>query len=40
VAVSRIGEIQSESGLRVRWPDGSTSPWATSGFDHFASNAR
>lgn len=40
VAVSRIGEIQPEAGLRVRWPDGSTSPWAARGFDHFASDAR
>ena len=40
VAVSRIGEIQPGSGLRVRWPDGGTSPWAPRGFDHFASDAR
>jgi thiamine-monophosphate kinase len=40
VAVSRIGEIQGEAGLRVRWPDGSVSPWAARGFDHFASDER
>jgi len=40
VAVSRIGETQPEAGLRVRWPDGSTSPWTTRGFDHFASDTR
>jgi thiamine-monophosphate kinase len=39
VAVSRVGEIQSESGLRVRWPDGVVTPWAARGFDHFASDA-
>jgi thiamine-monophosphate kinase len=38
VAVSRIGEVQAESGLRVRWLDGSISPWSTRGFDHFASD--
>ncbi|HEU5297554.1 MAG TPA: thiamine-phosphate kinase [Burkholderiaceae bacterium] len=37
VAVSRIGEVQAETGLRVRWPDGTISAWATRGFDHFAS---
>ena len=40
VAVSRIGEIQGEAGLRVRWPDGGVSPWSARGFDHFASDAR
>lgn len=40
VAVSRIGELRSEAGLRVRWPDGSVSPWAARGFDHFASTDR
>jgi thiamine-monophosphate kinase len=40
VAVSRIGEIQGEGGLRVCWPDGSVSPWAARGFDHFASDER
>jgi thiamine-monophosphate kinase len=40
VAVSRIGEIRGEDGLRVRWPDGSVSPWTTRGFDHFAGDAR
>ena len=39
VAVSRIGEIQGDAGLRVRWPDGGVSPWAARGFDHFASDA-
>jgi hypothetical protein len=38
VAVSRVGEIQVDAGLRVRWPDGSISPWALCGFDHFASH--
>jgi thiamine-monophosphate kinase len=38
VAVSRVGEIQADAGLRVRWPDGSVSPWAARGFDHFASH--
>lgn len=38
VAVSRVGEIQVDAGLRVRWPDGSISPWAACGFDHFASH--
>lgn len=37
VAVSRIGELRAEAGLRVRWSDGSVSPWATQGFDHFSS---
>ena len=40
VAVSRIGEVQVEAGLRVRWPDGSVSPWVARGFDHFASDER
>jgi len=40
VGVSRIGEIQREAGLRVRWPDGGISSWAARGFDHFASDAR
>jgi thiamine-monophosphate kinase len=40
VAVSRIGQVQSEPGLRVRWPDGSVSPWTTRGFDHFANDAQ
>ena len=37
VAVSRVGEIEAEPGLRVRWSDGSTVPWVARGFDHFAS---
>ncbi|HEY6510572.1 MAG TPA: thiamine-phosphate kinase [Burkholderiaceae bacterium] len=40
VAVSRIGEIQGEAGLRVLWPDGAVSPWVARGFDHFASDVR
>jgi thiamine-monophosphate kinase len=36
VAVSRIGEIQAEAGLRVRWLDGAVAPWSALGFDHFA----
>jgi len=40
VAVSRIGEIQGEAGMRVRWPEGDVSPWTARGFDHFASDAR
>lgn len=40
VAVSRIGEVQPEAGLRVRWLDGSVSPWAARGFDHFAGDDR
>jgi thiamine-monophosphate kinase len=40
VAVSRIGHVQAESGLRVRWPDGSVSPWTARGFDHFANGAQ
>jgi len=40
VAVSRIGNVQAEAGLRVRWPDGSVSPWAARGFDHFAYEAQ
>ena len=35
VAVSRIGELQAEPGLRVRWPDGNVSRWPARGFDHF-----
>jgi len=35
-AVSRIGEVHGEAGLRVRWADGTVSPWAARGFDHFA----
>lgn len=37
VAVTLIGEVQAEAGLRVRWSDGTVSPWAARGFDHFAS---
>jgi thiamine-monophosphate kinase len=37
VAVSRIGTVQAEPGLRVRMPDGRVAPWAARGFDHFAS---
>lgn len=36
VAVRRIGIVQSEPGLRVRWPDGRAEPLAARGFDHFA----
>jgi thiamine-monophosphate kinase len=36
VDVSRIGEVQAEPGLRVRWSDGSVVSWAARGFDHFA----
>jgi len=39
VAVSRIGEIESEGGLRVRWADGSVAPWLARGFDHFISDS-
>jgi thiamine-monophosphate kinase len=39
VAVTRIGAIEAEPGLRVRWPDGRTQPWTARGFDHFASDA-
>jgi len=37
VAVSRIGTVQAEAGLRVRWPDDRVSAWAARSFDHFAS---
>ena len=40
VAVSRVGEVQAEPGLRVRWLDGSVLPWTARGFDHFASDDR
>jgi thiamine-monophosphate kinase len=36
VAVSLIGELRAEPGLRVAWADGRTSTWAAPGFDHFA----
>jgi thiamine-monophosphate kinase len=36
VAVTRIGSVQAEPGLRVRMADGRVVPWATRGFDHFA----
>jgi thiamine-monophosphate kinase len=36
VAVSRIGTVQAESGLRVRMSDGRVMPRPTRGFDHFA----
>jgi thiamine-monophosphate kinase len=36
VAVSRIGSVQTEAGLRVRMPDGRVTPQPTRGFDHFA----
>jgi thiamine-monophosphate kinase len=36
VAATRIGAVESEPGLRVRWADGSVTPWAQRGFDHFA----
>jgi thiamine-monophosphate kinase len=36
VAVRRIGAVQAELGLRVRWPDGRVTPWVARGFDHFA----
>ncbi|HET7527193.1 MAG TPA: thiamine-phosphate kinase [Burkholderiaceae bacterium] len=35
VAVSRIGQIESQDGLRVRWGDGTVAPWVARGFDHF-----
>ena len=38
VAVSRIGEVQTEAGLRVHWPDGTTAHWTGRSFDHFASD--
>lgn len=38
VAVSCIGELLPERGLRVAWPDGRTTARATRGFDHFASD--
>ncbi len=38
VAVARIGVVQAQAGLRVRWPDGRVTPWPTRGFDHFAAN--
>jgi thiamine-monophosphate kinase len=37
VAVSRIGSVQAEPGLRVHLPDGRVLPWVARGFDHFAS---
>jgi thiamine-monophosphate kinase len=37
VAVSRIGSVQAEPGLRVQMPDGRVLPWVARGFDHFAS---
>jgi thiamine-monophosphate kinase len=37
VALSRIGTVQAEPGLRVRMPDGRVVPWAARAFDHFAS---
>jgi thiamine-monophosphate kinase len=36
VAVTRIGAIDAEPGLRVHWADGAVTPWAARGFDHFA----
>jgi thiamine-monophosphate kinase len=39
VAVSRVGEIQSVPGLRVRWNNGVVAPWPARGFDHFAPDA-
>ncbi|HEX6017369.1 MAG TPA: thiamine-phosphate kinase [Burkholderiaceae bacterium] len=36
VAVSRIGQLRGDAGLRVHWPDGSVTPWVARGFDHFA----
>jgi len=36
VAVSRIGSVQAETGLRVRAPDGRVTMHPTRGFDHFA----
>lgn len=38
VAVTRIGAVQAESGLRVRWPDGRVTPGAAHGYDHFAAD--
>jgi len=38
VAVSRIGTLQAELGLRVRMPDGRVAPHTTRGFDHFAAD--
>jgi thiamine-monophosphate kinase len=40
VAVSAIGELQAQHGLRVAWPDGRTTDWVARGFDHFAPDAR
>jgi hypothetical protein len=36
IAATRIGAVDAEPGLRVRWADGSVTPWAARGFDHFA----
>jgi thiamine-monophosphate kinase len=38
VAVSCIGTVQAEPGLRVHMLDGRVVPWAARGFDHFATN--
>jgi thiamine-monophosphate kinase len=38
VAVSRVGEVQAEAGLRVRGPDGTVALWTGRSFDHFASD--
>ncbi len=35
VAATRIGSVQADAGLRVRWPDDRVSAQATRGFDHF-----
>jgi thiamine-monophosphate kinase len=39
VAVTRIGAVLAEPGLRVRMADGRVVPWAMRGFDHFAADA-
>jgi thiamine-monophosphate kinase len=36
VAATRIGVVDAEPGLRVRWADGAVTPWIARGFDHFA----
>jgi thiamine-monophosphate kinase len=38
-AVSHIGTVQAEPGLRVRMSGGAVVPWAARGFDHFAAQA-
>jgi thiamine monophosphate kinase len=36
VAVSCIGQVQAEPGLRLALPGGQVEPLAARGFDHFA----